>query len=138
MIIVDEVGGRRTRQHHRMHPWAVNSLTGEIYMLKFTESTETFYDAARWALGFAEDVVIRDGIEAIPDNAFRNSFFERISIPSTMRTIGEGAFSFCSKLESVVIPDAVTAIAKKVFIKPGLAGRSSSRTQSHQLALRLL
>lgn len=37
------------------------------------------------------------------------------TIPSTVKAIGEAAFSFCSKLEKLTIPDSVEAIGKWAF-----------------------
>ncbi len=37
------------------------------------------------------------------------------SIPSTVTTIGEGAFSFCLKLKNVEIPNSVTSIESRAF-----------------------
>ena len=42
-------------------------------MLKFTESTEIFNDIKKGIGNYAVDVAIMDGIEAIPDEAFRKS-----------------------------------------------------------------
>jgi hypothetical protein len=48
---------------------------------------------------------------------------ESVEIPSSVTTIGEGAFSRCSGLTSVTIPDSVTTIGEMAFY--GCSGLTS-------------
>ena len=53
---------------------------------------------------------------AIGDSAFSGcSSLESIDIPDSVTTIGGGAFSRCSSLESIDLPDSVTTIGDEAF-----------------------
>lgn len=54
-------------------------------------------------------------VTQISDEAFESSGLESISIPSSLKEIGNGVFSNCSELKSVTIPVGVTTIAKYAF-----------------------
>ena len=56
-------------------------------------------------------VVLPQNLTEIPDNTFlnRTALFD-ITIPSSVKRIGKGAFSGCAWLESVVIPEGVEII----------------------------
>ena len=47
--------------------------------------------------------------------SFENSNFKNITIPDSVDTIGEGAFSNCKNLESIELPNKITKIAKNTF-----------------------
>lgn len=64
---------------------------------------------------------IKSGTLVICDNAFEtyenyyNQRLEAVYIPDSVRTIGNYAFSHCSKLHSIVIPNSVTRIGDHAF-----------------------
>lgn len=47
--------------------------------------------------------------------SFENSNFKNITIPDSVDTIGEGAFSNCKNLESIELPNKITKITKNTF-----------------------
>ena len=49
------------------------------------------------------------------EGAFESSGLRTITIPSSVKTIGENAFAFCSELFSVTIRDGVTTIGEEAF-----------------------
>ena len=60
-------------------------------------------------------IVLKDGVTEIGNGAFTDSFdIVSVEIPSTITTIGIGAFAY-SVLSSVVIPDSVTEICEGAF-----------------------
>ena len=63
-----------------------------------------------------EEVVIKDGLEAIEDSVFVNCYnLKSIHIPDSVTSIGHMAFAFCYSLKSIHIPDSVTSIGYMAF-----------------------
>lgn len=62
-----------------------------------------------------EEINIPEGVEEIPENAFKDSSISQVTLPMTLRTIGSNAFAGCEKLQFVIIPDSVTSIGKDAF-----------------------
>ena len=54
-------------------------------------------------------------VTEIGNRAFRYSELTSITIPSTVTTIGDYAFSSCSRLKSISIPSSVTSIGSYAF-----------------------
>ena len=67
------------------------------------------------------DIKIPNTIGGCPVIAVRNGAFSEcsaltsIEIPDSVTTIGDGAFSYCSALTSIEIPDSVTTIGNSAF-----------------------
>ncbi|MCL2801193.1 MAG: leucine-rich repeat protein [Treponema sp.] len=71
---------------------------------------------AIWATGFDEFIgVFPDNLTAIGQNAYFNSLFTRVVIPSTVTSIGHGGFDACRFLGSLTIPASVTRIDARAF-----------------------
>lgn len=65
-------------------------------------------------------LIISEGIVDILDNGFDGTFFpcknlETVSLPSTLKTIGNNAFHHCRRLTNIAIPSGVTSIGKWAF-----------------------
>ena len=61
---------------------------------------------------------VKEGTRIICDLAFFSSFYRSLSeivIPSSVTSIGKGAFSYCASLSEIVIPSSVTSIGKSAF-----------------------
>lgn len=57
---------------------------------------------------------------AIADEAFAYSDrITRIELPKSLMSLGEGAFRACAKLESLVLPDALTALPRRLCLGCG-------------------
>ena len=65
---------------------------------------------------FEED----SNIEIIENDAFRCRNLRKITLPSSLHTIGENAFSDCYSLEQVFIPIAVINIERRAFLSGNL------------------
>ena len=64
----------------------------------------------------ATRVSIPSGVTAIPEGAF--SGYEKlasVSIPNTVKSIGKNAFNSCYALSGITIPNSVTSIGEKAF-----------------------
>ena len=64
-----------------------------------------------------ESVAFEEGskLTSIGENVFSCSSLESITIPSSVASIGDSAFSGCEKLESITIPRGVTSIEECTF-----------------------
>lgn len=62
-----------------------------------------------------ETVVIPNSVVSIGDNAFRFQNLTSVDIPSSVKTIGRGAFAVCRNLESVRLPGGLTEIPTDMF-----------------------
>ena len=57
-----------------------------------------------------------DGVEKLPDNMFKNcGNFSKISLPATLKVIGNSAFEGCKGLPSINIPQNVNNIGNYAF-----------------------
>lgn len=65
--------------------------------------------------GNAEEFEIPGQIRRIEAEAFRGSRLERITIPDSVTSIGQGAFRSCERLREVSLPKTMTQIPKKMF-----------------------
>ena len=64
--------------------------------------------------GNVADVAVADGTLAIADSAISNKAVKSVTIPATVKTIGEKAF-MGSSVATIVIPKSVTAIGNNAF-----------------------
>jgi hypothetical protein len=92
--------------------------TGVIYEL----SEDGIYAAVVGYNGTDKNVRIASEYKGKPvtninNQAFENSFIEKIFLPETLLSIGDSAFSCCDKLTSIVIPEDVTAIGEGAFYR---------------------
>ena len=70
--------------------------------------------------GAGGEVVVPDGVTAIGESAFWNSYITAVKLPVGLKKIGEGAFRSCSKLKRIEIPKTVTSIATDAFSGSGI------------------
>lgn len=63
----------------------------------------------------AETVEIGEGVETIGDTAFQSCGVRILTLPGSVKTIGERAFGNSKKLYSITIPDSVTQIGPYAF-----------------------
>ncbi len=62
-----------------------------------------------------KEVILPEGLAAIPAEFLMNTGIESIQIPQSVETIQFNAFSHCSELTEVVIPDGVKSLETDVF-----------------------
>ena len=62
-----------------------------------------------------KEYVVREGKEVICDGAFFFNYLLSVTIPNSVTSIGNGAFSSCFSLQSVTIPNSVTKIGEGTF-----------------------
>ena len=87
-------------------PWLNNQPEGLAYVGKIVCGFK----------GNGTSAIIADGTLAICPNAFYdNSNLVSVTIPASVKSIGEYAFAYCTALESIVIPAGVTTIDYGTF-----------------------
>jgi hypothetical protein len=62
-----------------------------------------------------KEVKLSEGLESIGAYAFQNAMITKIELPSTVKTIGWGAFSFCDKLTEVKLNEGLESIGGYAF-----------------------
>lgn len=80
----------------------------------YFELPETVVKIDAMAFGSAiylEEIKLNEGLKEIGDYAFGYTNISNIEFPSTLETIGEGAFTMCPMLEEITIPESVNYIA---------------------------
>lgn len=60
-------------------------------------------------------------VVAIGGYAFENSNITSISIPSSVKKLGYAAFSYCSNLHTLTIPNSVTILRERLFMGSGIS-----------------
>ena len=67
--------------------------------------------------GSSRDVYIPSTVTSIGDGAFQNhTEIASVYIPNSVESIGSGAFQYCDGLETVTIPESVKSIGNEAFI----------------------
>ena len=109
--IADEFGVIYSKDGKRLLKCENESLTS--YQIK--PGTQIICDKAFWICTIT-NVTIPDSVNSIGDYAFSNcESLENVAIPDSVTSIGEWAFYYCKSLECVTIPDSVTSIGKWAF-----------------------
>lgn len=98
--------------------WEYDSETGTLTISGTGAMSNYSQLTSPWS-GFAEDIqiIVFDGIiTSIGNYAFSGcTGLESIIIPDSVKKIGQYAFSGCMMLENITIPDSVTNIGKEAF-----------------------
>lgn len=95
----------------------VLTISGTGAMNKFTykdgDSSDCPWHGVRYAL---KKIVVEDGVTSIGSYAFSfDVHVTDVTLPSSLKTIGNDAFLGCHGLTSVVIPEGVTSIGAYAF-----------------------
>ena len=65
--------------------------------------------------GYAENVIIPEGVRAIGASAFIGAMMKSVQFPSTLEVIGYDAFRGCELLKEVRIPKSVKVVMDSAF-----------------------
>ena len=98
----------------QVHVTIPSVVTNEKVAYSVTSiASEAFYTDARFEI---YSVSIPSSVKSIGDNAFRDcSYIESISFSEGLLTIGEDAFCDCTALTSVTLPNSTTSIGAYAF-----------------------
>ncbi len=82
----------------------------------FPSTLDIIGECAFWSCANLSKVVLNEGLEDIEEYAFDGCALERLEIPSTVKSIGENAFSSNSEsLKEIILPYSVGSIGKQAF-----------------------
>ena len=99
-------------------PWT--DLPGPIYNIKLPKGLTSIGAHAFANLYAPNPITIPDTVRTIGDGAFSMSGLIAITIPEGVKKIGVNAFSHCERLQWVSIPDSVTSIGGGIFCGSGV------------------
>jgi len=100
--------------------YAVSEYTSEGLKYKLTPNEKSYIVEGIDLLTTADGIKIPANYKGKPvteigDFAFWGRGFKLITIPNTVKTIGNGAFYDCKNLPSITIPNSVTEIGEDAF-----------------------
>ncbi len=75
-------------------------------------------DVRPWSGKTISALEIKEGVISIGDNAFKGLSIDKIIIPSSVKNIGQGAFSEISTLKPDTLPDGTDTGTRTVFLPP--------------------
>ena len=93
-------------------------LTSNLSSVKIPGTVKTIGKDAFRVAGYKVSkltVTMEKGITTIGDNAFTATNIYELNIPDSVKTIGDGAFISCDKLQKVTMGDSVTKIGTGAF-----------------------
>lgn len=67
--------------------------------------------------GQLEEIIVEKGTTTLGNYAFQYARATSVSLPSTLRQIGNGAFKGCSHLTRIDLPTSVTSIGDRAFME---------------------
>ncbi len=86
----------------------------------YSSKDGVLYNKNRTALvscpGGKSTVTVPSGVKTIKEVAFYGSTLRSVSLPNTLTTIGDSAFSACENLEHITLPKKVTTVGNGAFM----------------------
>ncbi len=84
--------------------------------VEYNERSESYY-----GIGILKSITIPDTVKTIGEEAFEYcAFLKEVIIPDSVTSIGNRAFNYCTYLEEIIIPDSVTSIGIGAFARCNL------------------
>lgn len=96
----------------------------------FTVPTEVTYNGVKYTVALGDNVlknspnlktlVVPDPIATLPDwFAYGCKALSSVTLPSKLKSIGNGAFQQCAALESITLPDGLESLGNDYFVGSG-------------------
>lgn len=99
-----KIGGKTDTTATETKPFYVQN--GVLYE-KYTEDGNSGVELRFYPLARTEDFAIPDGVTVIGSNSLQWSKMNRVTIPSSVRSINSYSFSSCKNLISIALPNGV-------------------------------
>ncbi|MBQ5399002.1 MAG: leucine-rich repeat protein [Ruminococcus sp.] len=102
-------------------PPTVSKIGSSAFASKtFRQGTHKVYDDSKEedflsTHSLLGEIVFSEGLEEIGRSAFKRASLESVSIPDSVKKIGESAFEFCGSLKSAALPVGLEVIEEFVF-----------------------
>ena len=94
----------------------LDSKIKEVYLSKDCRSSSLVF----WGCEKLKKVTLEDGIKKISYGMFKETSVKLITIPGSIKNIGERAFANCKKLQKATINEGVKKISKDAFSNTAL------------------
>lgn len=94
--------------------WAFSGCKS-LQKLKVSENTKTIEEYAFSGCPNLTEVILCEGIENLGNYSFNGSALTAITIPGSIKKIGENAFYYCENLQEVIISEEVEEIGYEAF-----------------------
>ena len=94
----------------------LDSKIKEVYLSKDCRSSSLVF----WGCEKLKKVTLEDGIKKISYGMFKETAIKSITIPGSVKNIGERAFANCKKLQKAIINEGVKKISKDAFSNTAL------------------
>ncbi len=95
-----------------LHHWPCTRTDGSFTL---PDKIKVLYEGAFFRNIFLEEAILPEGLERIDRRAFLETNIKRITIPSSVRRISEGAFWSCPELEQVNLLCPESALEQGAF-----------------------
>lgn len=97
-------------------PGIVNVYKSKLEKITFNDVSGKLANEICYNLAYLKEVVIRDGITEIGDNAFKScGMLRSVKLPATLSKVGYNAFWGCNELAELIIPEGVTEVGHSAF-----------------------
>lgn len=102
----------------RKSPFSSNTLVSLKYF-NIGEGVVDIPDYLCSGLEYIEQITLPSTVKDIGEASFYNCSFETIDLPPNLESIGEYAFGICSNLKSVDFPESMRIINSNAFVRCG-------------------
>lgn len=86
-----------------------------------------------FAFAQADEFKLPEGLKCIDEEAFSGTAIREVTLPESVVHVGENAFAYTEKLESVRIPECTTLFSDSGIYRGGMITRTPFRNQQQPL-----
>ncbi len=90
-------------------------LNRDVIEVYDVETGNTVLRSWNEAIVHVSHVIVEEGITSVEDNVFEKSSITDVTLPDSVTSIGNMAFSYCDLLESINLPESLSMIGDSAF-----------------------